>query len=133
MQRLSLLIGRTAHHDPDDASSLLFIGYVDSLATHRFERLRGLVTIHSKKLWQSKRRELPLDRIADVVLQEKQVKGGEAGLRYWVEYVTTQGERIVWSDFTSSKDDKLECIQALREFLKNAVGPYPRGGAPTIE
>ena len=101
--------------------------------TRRFERLRGLVTIHSKKLWQSKRRELPLDRIADVVLQEKQVRGGEAGLRYWVEYVTTQGERIVWSDFTSSKDDKLECIQALREFLKNAVGQSARACPPTIE
>jgi hypothetical protein len=81
--------------------------------THRFERSRGLLRIDSKRLWQSERRELPLDHIADVVLNEKRVRGGEAGLRYWVEYVITQGERIPWSGFTSSKDDKRECIRAI--------------------
>jgi|OpeIllAssembly_1097287.scaffolds.fasta_scaffold72841_1 hypothetical protein len=87
--------------------------------THRFDRWRGLITIDSKGLWQSKRREreLPFDSIADVVLEKKQVRGGAAGLRYWVEYVTTNGERIAWSDFTSSKDDKVECIQVVRAFL----------------
>jgi hypothetical protein len=87
--------------------------------THRFERQRGLMTMESKGLWQSERREreLRLDSIADVVLEKKQVKGGDAGIRYWVEYVTTEGERIPWNAFTSSKDDKLECIRAVREFL----------------
>jgi hypothetical protein len=37
--------------------------------------------------------------------------------------VTTYGERIAWSDFTSSKDDKVECIQAVREFLGIANAP----------
>ena len=87
--------------------------------THRFERQRGLMTIDSKGLWQSRRREreLRLDSIADVVLESKQVKGGDAGIRYWVEYVTTEGQHIPWSAFTTSKDDKLECIQAVRGFL----------------
>jgi hypothetical protein len=72
-----------------------------------------------KGLWQSERRERELrhDSIADVVLEKKQVKGRDAGIRYWVEYVTTEGERIPWNAFTSSKDDKLECIRAVREFL----------------
>ncbi|MEX0804872.1 MAG: hypothetical protein WD688_16380 [Candidatus Binatia bacterium] len=103
--------------------------------THRFERWRGLMTIDSKSLWQSERREreLRLDSIADVVLEKKQVKGGETGVRYWVEYVTTQGEHIPWSAFTSSKEDKVECIQAVREFLRIADPPaaaneFTRGG-----
>jgi hypothetical protein len=87
--------------------------------THRFDRPRGLITMDSKSPWRAARREreLRLDRIADVVLQQKQVRGGEAGIRYCVEYVTTQGEHIAWSAYTSSKDDKIECVQAVREFL----------------
>ena len=69
----------------------------------RFDLLRRLVTIESKGRWHlSDRRELPLVSIVDVVLEWKQVRGGEAGRRYGVEYVTTQGERIAWSGFTSS-------------------------------
>ena len=93
--------------------------------THRFERRRGLMTIESKGLWQSERREreLRLDSIADVVLEKKQVRGGETGVRYWIEYVTTEGEHVPWSAFTSSKEDKLECIQAVRDFLGIADAP----------
>jgi hypothetical protein len=38
--------------------------------THRFERWRGMLAIDSKGLLGSDRRELPLDRIADVVIEE---------------------------------------------------------------
>jgi hypothetical protein len=92
---------------------------------HCFERDRGLATIKLKKAWQSPRieRELRLDSIEDVVLGEKQVRGGQTGVRYWIEYVTTDGEHIPWSAFTSSKQDKLECIEAVRDFLKIADSP----------
>jgi hypothetical protein len=84
-----------------------------------------LATIKLKKAWQSPRieRELRLDSIEDVVLGEKQVRGGQTGVRYWIEYVTTDGEHIPWSAFTSSKQDKLECIEAVRDFLKIADSP----------
>lgn len=83
--------------------------------THRFDRRRGVVAIETRKRWRVPLlRELPLDSIAEVVLVEK----GESGnLRYWVEYVSTQGERIAWSDFTGSKSDKVQCVEAVREFL----------------
>lgn len=38
--------------------------------THRFERWRGMLAIDSKGLLRSERRELPLDRVSDVVLEE---------------------------------------------------------------
>jgi hypothetical protein len=38
--------------------------------THRFERWRGMLVVDSKGLVRSGRRELPLDRIADVVIEE---------------------------------------------------------------
>ena len=81
----------------------------------------------STSLWRAVRREraLRLDSIADVVLEKKQVRGGEAGVRYWVECVTTQGEHIPWSAYTSSKDDKIECVQAVREFLGITSPPPP--------
>jgi len=83
--------------------------------THRFERWRGMLAIDSKGLWGSKRRELPLDRIADVVLEEIRGRGGPS---YYIHYVTTEGERIAWSDFYGgSKQNTLECFQAAREFL----------------
>jgi len=83
--------------------------------THRFERWRGTLAIDSKGLWGSKRRELPLDRIADVVLEEIRGRGGPS---YYIYYVTTEGERIAWSDFYGgSKQNTLECFQAAREFL----------------
>jgi hypothetical protein len=92
--------------------------------THRFDRSRGLMTMESKSLWRVARRELRLDGIADVVLEQRQVRGGEAGIRYWIEYVTTQGEHIPWSARTSSKDDKIECVRAVREFL-GITSPTP--------
>jgi hypothetical protein len=82
--------------------------------THRFERGNRLVTIDSGGLWGTHRRELRLDHIAEVVLDEIRRKGP----RYQIFYVTTQGERIAWTDdHTQSLDDKVECIQAAREFL----------------
>ncbi len=95
--------------------------------THRFDRGRGLMTMESTGPWRASRREreLRLDSIADVILEKKHVRGGEAGVRYWVEYVTTQGEHIPWSAFTSSKDDKIGCVQAVREFLGIATRQPP--------
>ena len=62
------------------------------------------------------------------------MRGGEADLRYWVEYVTLQGERLPWSGFTSSKDDKLECIRLSRILGDRCRAGYalPRPGASTI-
>lgn len=48
------------------SKTLLF----DRTQTHRFERRRGKLAIDSKGLWGTRRRELPLDTIADVVLEE---------------------------------------------------------------
>ena len=97
--------------------------------THRFDRGRGMMTMESKSLWRTARREreLRLDGIADVVLEQKQVRGGEAGVRYWVEYVTTKAERIPWNAYASSKDDKIECVAAVREFL-GITSPPPSPG-----
>ena len=47
---------------------------------HRFERWRGMLTIDSKCLFRSHRRELPLDSIADIVLEEIRVRGGPSYL-----------------------------------------------------
>lgn len=100
--------------------------------THRFERQRGVISIDTTGRRRSaSRRELPLDSIADVVLQQKQVRGGEAGVRYWVEYVTRQGGHIAWGGFTGSRDDKLECVTAAREFLGTAPAAPPSATAPT--
>lgn len=83
--------------------------------THRFERWRGMLTIDSKALWGSARRELPLDSIADVVIEEIR---GRSGRSYYIYYVTAEGERIKWSDFyDGSKENTLESFQAAREFL----------------
>lgn len=99
--------------------------------THRFEHGRERVMIETTKRRHSgSRRELPLGSISDVVLRQKQVRGGEAGLRYWVEYVTTGGESIAWSGFTGSKDDKVECVIAVREFL--GIGPAIPVTATTV-
>jgi hypothetical protein len=99
--------------------------------THRFERWRGTLAIDSKALWGSKRRELPLDRIADVVIEEIRGRGRPS---YYIYYVTADGERIKWSDFyDGSKENTLECFNAAREFLEFAdatasVKDEPRRG-----
>jgi hypothetical protein len=82
--------------------------------THRFERWRGMLAIDSKGLLRSERRELPLGRIADVVLEEIRGRGGPS---YYLYYVTADGERIKWSDFYHGKANTLECFHAAREFL----------------
>jgi hypothetical protein len=88
--------------------------------THRFERGRGHVSIDSKGLWGSDRYELRLDDIVDVVLDEVRRKSTS----YQVFYITANGERVAWSDdYTNSKDDKLECMQAVREFLGISNAP----------
>jgi hypothetical protein len=66
--------------------------------THGFERWRGMLAIDSKGLLRSDRRELPLDRIADVVIEEIRGRGGPS---YYIHYVTATGERIKWSDYQS--------------------------------
>ena len=81
---------------------------------HRFERWRGMLTIDSKGLFRSHRRELPLDSIADVVLEELRGRGGPS---YYIHYVTATGERIKWSDYYEGKANTLECFHAAREFL----------------
>ena len=96
--------------------------------THRFERWRGMLAIDSKGLLRSDRRELPLDRIADVVIEEIRGRGGPS---YYIYYVTAEGERIKWSDFyDGSKENALECFQAAREFLGIANAPAAAVGAP---
>lgn len=97
--------------------------------THRFERWRGMLAIDSKGLWGLKRRELPLDRIADVVVEEIRGRGRPS---YYIHYVTAEGERIKWSDFyDGSKDNTLECFHAAREFLGIANAPTTVDNEPT--
>jgi hypothetical protein len=82
--------------------------------TLRFERWRGMLAIDSKRLFGSKRRELPLDSIADIVLEEIRTRGTS----YYIYYVTKQGERIIWADsYDGSKENTLECFNVTREFL----------------
>jgi hypothetical protein len=83
--------------------------------THRFECWRGMLAIDSKGLLRSDRRELPLDRIVDVVIEEIRGRGGPS---YYIYYVTAEGERIEWSEFyDGSKENTFECFNAAREFL----------------
>lgn len=97
--------------------------------THRFERWRGMLAIDSKGLWRLDRRELPLDRIADVVLEEIRGRGGPS---YYIYYVTADGERINWSHYYhGSKKNTLECFQAAREFLGIANAPAAVDNDPT--
>ena len=97
--------------------------------THRFERWRGTLAMDSKGLWGSKRRELPLDRIADVVVEEIRGRGAPS---YYIYYVTAEGERIKWSDFyDGSKENTLECFRAVREFLGIANAPVAVDNEPT--
>jgi|SRR3990172_4530594 len=87
----------------------------DQTRTHQFERWRGMLAIDSKGLFRLDRRELPLDHIADVVIEEIRGRGAPS---YYIYYVTAAGERIKWSDFyDGSKDNTFECFQAAREFL----------------
>jgi hypothetical protein len=82
--------------------------------THRFDRPQRRVSIVSKRRRGSKRRELPFDQIADIVLEVIRRRGRS----YYVHYVTTSGERIVWTRaYDGSEDDTLECFRAAREFL----------------
>jgi hypothetical protein len=83
---------------------------------HRFERQRGMLAIDSKGLLGSGSRELPLDSIADIVLEEIRKAGSAPS--YYVYYVTKQGERIIWADsYDGSKENTRECFNAAREFL----------------
>lgn len=83
--------------------------------THRFERARAQVTIDSQGLLKSERRELPFQRIADIVLEEVRGRGRPS---YYVHYVTTRGERVPWADsFDGSKHNTLACFEAAREFV----------------
>ena len=96
--------------------------------THRFGRLRGMRAIDSKGLLRSGRRELPLDRIADVVIEEIRGRGRPS---YYIYYVTAEGERIKWSEFyDGSKENTLECFNAAREFLGFANAPAIVDDAP---
>jgi hypothetical protein len=96
--------------------------------THRFERRRGTLAIEAKGLWGSKRRELSLESIADVALEEVRGRGAPS---YFIYYVTAEGERIKWSDFyEGSKVNTLECFQAAREFL--GIANAPAAGGPSI-
>jgi len=102
--------------------------------TQRFERWRGMLVIDSKGLWGSGRRELPLDGIADVVLEESRNAGSAPS--YYIYYVTKQGERIIWANsYDGSKENALECFQVAREFLGIANAPAasnPTGAATGV-
>lgn len=100
----------------------------DRTRTHRFERRHGTVAIDAKGLFGTKRRELSLNSIADVVLEEVRARGGPS---YYLHYVTEEGERIKWSDFyEGSKANTLECFQAAREFL--GIADAPAAGGPSV-
>lgn len=95
--------------------------------THRFQRWRGMLVIDSKGLWGLERRQLPLDSIAEIVLEERK---GRSAPSYYIYYVTKQGERIIWANsYDGSKDDTLACFHAGREFL--GLSSVPAGGEPS--
>lgn len=82
--------------------------------THRFERWRGKLITESKGLWGSRRHELPLDRIADVVLEEIRSRGTS----YYIYHITKDGQRICWAKtYDGSKTNTLECFREARKFL----------------
>ena len=63
-----------------------------------------MLAIDSKGLLPLGRRELPLDRIADVVIEEIRGRGGPS---YYIYYVTAEGERIERSEFYDGSKDFL--------------------------
>lgn len=92
--------------------------------THRFERWRGMLVMESRGWWGSRMRELPLDAIADIDIEE--IPHARSAPSYYVYYVTKQGERIRWADsYDGSKENTLECFHAGREFLGIAHHPVP--------
>lgn len=83
--------------------------------THRFERWRGRLTIDAKGLWGTRRRELPLLSIADIVLEEIR---STRMTSYYIYYVTRDGQRIRWADtYDGSTENILECWREARKFL----------------
>lgn len=95
--------------------------------THRFERWRGKLITESKGLWGSRRRELPLDSIADVVLEEIRSRGTS----YYIYHMTKDGQRIDWAKtYDGSKENTLECFLAARKFLGLPEAPAGADGAP---
>jgi hypothetical protein len=94
--------------------------------THRFDLRRGLITIDSKGLGGSDQRELPLNSIAYVVLEEIHGRGAPS---HYIHYVTARCERIAWSTtYDGSKENTQQCFQAAREFMGIATvqTPQPR-------
>ena len=81
---------------------------------HRFERWRGMLTIDSKGLFRSRRRELPLDSIADIVLEEIR---GRGSMSYYIHYVTATGKRIQVERLLRRKGKYARMLSRAREFL----------------
>ena len=89
--------------------------------THRFDRLRRKVVIESRGLWKTERREVPFERIADVVVEKAGRKNPPS---LYVYYVMRDGARIPWAEsYDGAKEETLECAQAAREVLE--LPPIP--------
>lgn len=89
--------------------------------THRFERWRGKLAIDAKGLWGTRRRELPLDSIADIVIEEIRTP---RTISYYLYHVTKDGQRIRWAEtYDGSKENALECLRQVREFLGMPAAP----------
>ncbi len=94
--------------------------------THRLERWRGMLAIDSRNILGLRSRELPLDSIADIVVEK--VRSARSAPSYYVYYVTRQGERIIWTGtYDGSKQNTLECMRAARRFLGMPEIPMPDG------
>ena len=107
----------------------LYILLFKKTRTHQFERRRGTVVIEMKGLLGTTLRELPLANIADIVLDERRRPGKTT--YYRVNYVTTQGERILWADsHDGSNENTFECFRAARKFLGMPDVPTPVADAP---
>lgn len=95
--------------------------------THRFERWRGRLTIEAKGLWGTRRRELPLDSIVDIILEEIR---STRMTSYYIYHVTRDGRRIRWAEtFDGSKENTLECFREARKFLGLPEAPAAVDGA----
>jgi hypothetical protein len=84
--------------------------------THRFDRLRRKVLIESKGLWKREVREIPFERIADVIVEKV---GRKKPPSLYIYYVLHDGERVPWAEsYDGAKEETLACANAAREVLE---------------
>lgn len=115
------------------AAGLKIALFSESVA-HRFDRRRATAEVEWKVRRAVSRRLLAFSEIAEIELEQISRTGNPGGVRpgprYRLVYVLTSGERVPWSRFhTSSREDKMACLDAAREFLKLGAAAAARTGS----